>query len=97
MASEDEWAALSGVTDAQTMTTPDVARLQIEAYRAEIERAKTDLLRYSATLERHRPGFEAVIRFADITIRSLLLLNGGSALALLSFAGAAASHGERVC
>jgi len=29
---------------------------------------------------------EAVIKFADLTVRSLLILNGGAALAVLSFA-----------
>jgi hypothetical protein len=38
-------------------------------------------------LERWKPLFEAQIRFADITVRSLLILNGGAALALFTMAG----------
>lgn len=37
--------------------------------------------------------FDATIRFAEITIRSLLLLNGGAAVALLAFAGNAKQSG----
>ncbi len=83
-----------------TAVDPNIVRVQVEAYRAEIERHRADVERWRAENQRQldgwRPAFEAVIRFADITIRSLLLLNGGSALALLSFAGNAASHGDRL-
>ena len=64
------------------MTDHEERRLRLEEQRRQFETWQTP--------------FEAMIRFADITIRSLLLLDGGSALALLSFAGSAASHGDRV-
>lgn len=50
--------------------------------------------RYNAITERHKTavdswksGFDAVISFAELAIKSLLLLCGGAAVALLSFAG----------
>jgi hypothetical protein len=39
-----------------------------------------------------RASFDATIRFAEMAVRSLLILNGGAALGLLTFAGNAASR-----
>jgi hypothetical protein len=54
--------------------------------------------RYNAVTERHkadveiwRGSFEAIISFAELAIKSLLLLCGGAAVALLSFAGSRSS------
>ncbi|MFN0219513.1 MAG: hypothetical protein ACKVP4_11950 [Hyphomicrobium sp.] len=50
--------------------------------------------RYNAITARHnsqaeiwKSGFEAVIKFAELAIKSLLILCGGAAVAVLSFAG----------
>lgn len=54
--------------------------------------------RYNAVTERHKvevaassSSFDATIGFAELAIKSLLLLCGGAAVALLSFAGSRAS------
>ncbi|PPC85840.1 MAG: hypothetical protein CTY39_06285, partial [Hyphomicrobium sp.] len=39
-------------------------------------------------------SFDAAMRFADLAIKSLLILCGGAAVALLSFAGTRASTGQ---
>lgn len=55
-------------------------RLYTDRYNAITERHK-------ATVEGWKNGFDAVIDFAELAIKSLLLLCGGAAVALLSFAG----------
>jgi hypothetical protein len=81
------------------MTTPtdiEIARLQLEQERLALERERSALERARLQVEMIRPGIDAVIRFAEIGIRSLLILNGGAALALLSFASSASSRNEPV-
>lgn len=57
--------------------------------------------RYNAITERHKAdvdawksGFDAVITFAELAVKSLLLLCGGAAVALLSFAGNRGATGQ---
>ena len=54
----------------------------------EIERARLEL-------DRARPVYDAGIRFAEMTVRSLLILNGGAALALFTIAGNADKIGVK--
>jgi hypothetical protein len=69
-------------------------RLDLDRYRAETERYRAELDRYRAEVEgRYRPLFEATIRFAEMYVRSLLVLNGGAALGLLTFVSSAAARG----
>ena len=75
----------------------DRLRATLDQERLELERHRADLDRYRAKLEvennQRRPMFEAVIRFAEMSVRSLLVLNGGAALGLLIFATSAAARG----
>ncbi len=50
-----------------------------EAHRLELDRAKLETEKAKLQSEAARPSFDAVIRFAELAIRSLLLLSGGSA------------------
>ena len=52
-----------------------------------LENNKLELEHYNSALTRWKPGFEAAIRFGEMAIKSLLILNGGSALALIAFLG----------
>ena len=74
----------------------EIARLELERERLALERDRTNLEIQRLQVEALRPGIDAVIRFAEIGIRSLLILNGGAALALLSFASSASSRNEPV-
>lgn len=81
MNAEDEKIAIErfrAETDRQRAAT-DQQRLALESERVNFDR-------YRGTHEVNRPYAEAVMRFADLTVRSLLLLNGGAALAVLTFA-----------
>ena len=49
---------------------------------------------YHAEWERRKIDHEATIKFADIAIRSLLVLNGGAAFGALAFAGQSLSSGN---
>ena len=55
--------------------------------RTDLERWKADLERWKAIAEGRRPMFEAAMRYAELAIRSLLLVSGGAAIALAGFAG----------
>jgi hypothetical protein len=77
-----------------TRSEIEQAKLELDRYRAQLDhhnammdRHKAELDRYKAELDRFRAGFEAVIRFAELGIKSLLALNGGATLALLTFMG----------
>ena len=48
------------------------------------EDTRLQLEQLKATFDRQKPLFDATIKFAEIAIRSLLLLNGGAVLALLT-------------
>ncbi len=65
-----------------------------EAHRLELDRAKLETEKAKLQSEAARPSFDAVIRFAELAIRSLLLLSGGAAVALLSFAGNRGATGK---
>lgn len=73
----------------------DSARLELDRYRAETDRLRATLDQERLSLERYRaqlelereqlrPMFEAVIRFAEMTVRSLLILNVASLLGLIA-------------
>jgi hypothetical protein len=73
----------------------DSARLELDRYRAETDRLRASLDQERLALERYRaqldlerdqrrPMFEAVIRFSEMTVRSLLILNIASVLGLLA-------------
>ena len=69
-------------------TELETARLAIEEARLEVERQRLAVEQQRIRVEAYTPGLEGIIKFAEICIRSLLILNGGSALALLSFPAA---------
>ena len=61
-------------------------KLAVEDARLALEREKLATERSKIATDAIRTSFEATIRFADMTLRSLLILNGGAALAVLTFA-----------
>lgn len=65
-------------------------RLEVEKRRLALEEARLKYepqrLSFEAETKFGVVSFESTIKFADIAIRSLLVLNGGAALAILSFA-----------
>lgn len=71
----------------------DQKRLEVERYRIEVEKWKAQ---YDINTQTYRATFEAVIKFADLAVRSLLILNGGAAIAILSFAAQAPKNGSNV-
>lgn len=68
--------------------------LELELYRARLAHSQAELDRYRAEHEAKRPLVEAVMRFADLAVRSLLILNGGAALAILTYAANATKTGS---
>lgn len=52
-----------------------------------LDRHRYDLERFKVEADAAKPALEGVIKFAELAIRSLLLLTGGAALAVLTFAG----------
>ena len=58
----------------------------LEKKRRHHEWERLKLEHYRVTHEAKRPYVEAVFRFSDLAVRSLLILNGGAALAILGFA-----------
>lgn len=86
----------SGLAEAERNSGAELQNPEVEntLLRLELDKRRLHLERYRARLEQHRvhhdirkPYVESGIRFADVTVRSLLILNGGAALALLAFAG----------
>ncbi|MFM9850603.1 MAG: hypothetical protein ACKVP3_26175 [Hyphomicrobiaceae bacterium] len=80
-------------------------RLEVERMRLAVEERRVnveqDRLRYEPTRLQYEAesrlsvvSYEAVMKFSDITIRSLLILNGGAALAVLTFASNTAKTGS---
>ena len=69
------------------METADDVRLRIEAAKLEVENERLKLEHARILNEGERPYREAVMRFAEMTVRSLLILNGAAALALIAFVG----------
>lgn len=45
------------------------------------------MTKWRADFDAYKMGFEAITTFATITVRSLLLLNGGATIAILTFVG----------
>jgi hypothetical protein len=79
------------------------ARLELDRYRAETDRLRATLDQERLALERYRaqldlerdqrrPMFEAVIRFAELTVRALLILNVASVLGLIALVSNATSR-----
>jgi hypothetical protein len=75
-------------------------RLQVEQAKAQnddtrlaLDKSRLGLEHYRAEVEARKPLVEGLLRFAELTVRSLLILNGGSAMALLAFAGNAMARG----
>ena len=68
---------------------PDYRRMsdaQKEQYRAQ---AQHSLEYYRAVIQAKQTNTEATYRYGELSVRSLLILNGGAALALLTLAGSA--------
>lgn len=65
----------------------------IEQYRLAVESYKLELDRYKAENDASKPAVEGIFKFAELTLRSLLILNGGSALGLLTFAASSFKNG----
>lgn len=79
----------------------DYRRIDIELQRLNIEERKIANEEYRSQLDRSKiindvniKGMEAVVRFAEITLRSLLILNGGAALGFITFATAKMKDGR---
>ena len=62
------------------------ARVDLDRERVELDRRRVELEHYKAVNDAGKPAVEALFRFADLTVRSLLVMNGGAALGLLTFA-----------
>lgn len=60
-------------------------RLEVEKQRLTNEHYRLSLDRGKIELDARSKTFDAIIRFADITLRSLLILNGGAALGFITF------------
>jgi hypothetical protein len=74
----------------------DRLRATLDQERLALERHRADLDRYRAQLDtesgQRRTMSEAIVRFAEMTVRSLLILNGAAAISLLVFVGNAAAR-----
>jgi hypothetical protein len=75
---------------------PQKWRVELERYRADLERYRADLEKWKVIVESRRPMFEAAMRYAELAIRSLLLVAEGAAIALAGFAGHALGSGNPV-
>ena len=64
----------------------DEARFRLDEYKATLEHDKSAMERAKLVHEGWRETFGATMRLAELALRSLLILNGGAALAMLSFA-----------
>jgi len=71
----------------QALPDIDRARLALEHHRSELDRYRAELDRFRIDMEARRPVYDGAIRFAEMTIRSLLILNGGATLGLFTIAG----------
>jgi hypothetical protein len=64
----------------------DERRLKIETERLHIERYRVyELEQYRAKQDARRPALDLQAKLAEATVRTLVLLNGGAAVALLAF------------
>lgn len=72
-------------------------RLDLEREKLAIDRARLEYepkrLKYEATAKLAQVSAEATIKYSEMAIRSLLILNGGAALAVLTFAGNSSKAG----
>lgn len=64
----------------------DRRRLAVEDQKVSVDMRRADIEARRLAYEPKRVSSESTIKFADLTVRSLLLLNGGAALAVLTFA-----------
>lgn len=58
-----------------------------DRYKAETERIKAETDKYRADIDADKPLIDAAAKYAELSVRSLLILNGGAAISLLTFAG----------
>ena len=68
----------------------------IEKYKAEIENYKAQLKQEEIRLNRWAAAFRETVNLAVVSIRSLILINGGAIIALLAFLGNLAGKGEKI-
>jgi hypothetical protein len=80
----------------QQRTGLETKKFEFEKHKIKLEDFKVDLDRFKAEREAEKPMIEAGLRFAEMAIRSLLILNGGAALGALTFAGNATRLGEAI-
>lgn len=71
------------------------ARLELDRARLKLDDYKANLDHFRATIEANKPMIEGLFRFAEMAVRSLLVLNGGSALAVLTFTGHTYNAGSK--
>lgn len=60
-----------------------IERLKIDQYKARLDYDRLNLEREISSHERQKTMFDAVVRFATLAIKSIILCNGIAALALL--------------
>jgi hypothetical protein len=60
---------------------------QRQAWLDGMEKYRADFERWKAEVDARKPMYDAVIRYGELAIRSLLLVAGGAAVALAGFAG----------
>jgi hypothetical protein len=65
----------------------DNCRVDWERFRAELDKWRADMELHRAEFDSFKLSLENINTYATITIRSLLILNGGAAIALLTFIG----------
>lgn len=70
----------------------DKQKLLIEQRKLELERDRLKNEEKRTEIERQRPFNEGLFKFADLSVRSLLILNGGAAIGLLTFAASASKN-----
>src|SRR5262245_28523010 len=84
----------SGSTELTLRGTRTMNEAAPKKWREEIERFQAGLERWKAINESQRPMFEAAMRYAELAIRSLLLVSGGAAIAIAGFAGHSLGSGN---
>ncbi|MBL0320109.1 MAG: hypothetical protein IPP74_12600 [Alphaproteobacteria bacterium] len=69
-------------------------RIELERYKVDLDRYKVDLDRYKAELDVRKievdiwsVGFNGILTFATLGIKSLILINGAAVISLLTFVG----------
>lgn len=83
---EKEASSMATSDDETNRYRLDARRLRLDFRKQEDERRKLDVEERKIENERIKASFDASIRFAEHTLRSLILLNGGAAVSLITFA-----------